>query len=155
MLLSPMINVVRVPLAGRNFETFGEDPHLLSRMAVAHIRGVQDQGVMANAKHYILNNQEWDRRRVTVSVGERALREIYLPAFEAAVAEAGVASIMCSYNRVDGTHVCHHERLLNDLLRGELGFNGFVVTDWNALRDSDATRVSYSHTEACSNAASP
>ncbi len=142
VLLSPMINVVRVPLAGRNFETFGEDPYLLSRMAVAHIRGVQDQGVMANAKHYILNNQEWDRRRVTVSVGERALREIYLPAFEAAVAEADVASIMCSYNRADGRHVCHHERLLNDLLRRELGFTGFVVTDWNALRDSDATPMS-------------
>ena len=139
MLLSPMINVVRVPLAGRNFETFGEDPYLLSRMAVAHIRGVQSQGVMANAKHYILNNQEWDRRRVTVDVGERALREIYLPAFEAAVREAGVASVMCSYNRAGGTHVCHHRRLLNELLRGELGFDGFVVTDWNALRDSDAT----------------
>ena len=139
VLLSPMINVVRVPLAGRNFETFGEDPWLLSRMAVAHIRGVQSQGVMANAKHYILNNQEWDRRRVTVDVGERALREIYLPAFDAAVREAGVASVMCSYNRADGTHVCHHRRLLNDLLRGEVGFEGFVVTDWNALRDSDAT----------------
>lgn len=139
VLLSPMINVVRVPLAGRNFETFGEDPYLLSRMAVAHIRGVQSQGVMANAKHYILNNQEWDRRRVTVDVGERALREIYLPAFDAAVREAGVASVMCSYNRADGTHVCHHRRLLNELLRGELGFEGFVVTDWNALRDSDAT----------------
>jgi beta-glucosidase len=142
VLLSPMINVVRVPLAGRNFETFGEDPHLLSRMAVAHIRGVQDQGVMANAKHYILNNQEWDRRRVTVTVGERALREIYLPAFEAAVTEANVASIMCSYNREDGTHVCHNKRLLSDLLRGEVGFRGFVVTDWNALRDSDATPMS-------------
>ena len=141
VLLSPMINVVRVPLAGRNFETFGEDPYLLSQMAVAHIRGVQDHGVMANAKHYILNNQEWDRRRVSVSVDERALREIYLPAFEAAVDEGDVASIMCSYNRADGTHVCHHERLLNDLLRGELGFDGFVVTDWNALRDSDATPV--------------
>ena len=139
VLLSPMINVVRVPLAGRNFETFGEDPYLLSRMAVAHIEGVQSQGVMANAKHYILNNQEWDRRRVTVTVGERALREIYLPAFDAAVREADVASVMCSYNRAGGTHVCHHRRLLNDLLRGELGFDGFVVTDWNALRDSNAT----------------
>lgn len=139
VLLSPMINVVRVPLAGRNFETFGEDPYLLARMGVAHIEGVQSQGVMANAKHYILNNQEWDRRRVTVDVGERALREIYLPAFDAAVREAGVASVMCSYNRAGGTHVCHHRRLLNELLRGELGFDGFVVTDWNALRDSDAT----------------
>ena len=139
VLLSPMINVVRVPLAGRNFETFGEDPLLLSRMAVAHIRGVQSQGVMANAKHYILNNQEWDRRRMTVTVDDRALREIYLPAFSAAVREADVASVMCSYNRADGTHVCHNERLLKDVLRGELGFDGFVVTDWNALRDSDAT----------------
>jgi beta-glucosidase len=139
VLLSPMINVVRVPLAGRNFETFGEDPHLLSRMAVAHIRGVQSQGVMANAKHYILNNQEWDRRRVTVSVDDRTLNEIYLPAFAAAVREADVASIMCSYNRAGGDHVCHNTRLLNDVLRRELGFDGFVVTDWNALRDSDAT----------------
>jgi len=139
VLLSPMINVVRVPLAGRNFETFGEDPLLLSRMAVAHIRGVQSQGVMANAKHYILNNQEWDRRRVTVTVDERSLREIYLPAFSAAVREADVASVMCSYNRADGTHVCHNKRLLKDVLRGELGFDGFVVTDWNALRDSDAS----------------
>lgn len=142
VLLSPMINLVRAPLAGRNFETFGEDPYLLSRMAVAHIQGVQEQGVMANAKHYILNNQEWDRRRMTVSVDERALRELYLPAFAASVREAGVASIMCSYNRVGGTHVCHHKRLLNDVLRGELGFEGFVVTDWNALRDSDATPAS-------------
>ena len=94
---------------------------------------------MANAKHYILNNQEWDRRRMTVTLDERTLRELYLPAFAASVREAGVASIMCSYNRVGGTHVCHHERLLNELLRGELGFEGFVVTDWNALRDSDAT----------------
>jgi len=139
VLLSPMINLVRVPLAGRNFETFGEDPYLLSRMAVAHIRGVQEQGVMANAKHYILNNQEWDRRRMTVTVDDRTLRELYLPAFEAAVREANVASVMCSYNRADGTHVCHNKRLLADLLRGELGFDGFVVTDWNALRDSDAT----------------
>jgi len=142
VLLSPMINVVRVPLAGRNFETFGEDPFLLSRMAVAHIRGVQAQGVMANAKHYILNNQERDRRRVSVTYDERTLREIYLPAFNAAVHEADVASIMCSYNRADGVHVCHHRRLLNELLRGELGFRGFVVTDWNALRDADATPAS-------------
>ncbi|MGD9264657.1 MAG: glycoside hydrolase family 3 C-terminal domain-containing protein, partial [Lysobacterales bacterium] len=136
---SPMINVVRVPLAGRNFETFGEDPYLLSRMAVAHIRGVQGQGVMANAKHYILNNQEWDRRRMTVTADERTIREIYLPAFAAAVREADVASVMCSYNRAAGEHVCHHRGLLRSLLRDEVGFEGFVVTDWNALRDSDAT----------------
>ena len=139
VLLSPMVNVVRVPLAGRNFETFGEDPYLLSRMAVAHIRGVQEQGVMANAKHYILNNQEWDRRRMSVTADERTIREIYLPAFAAAVREADVASVMCSYNRADGEHVCHHRGLLRDLLRDEVGFEGFVVTDWNALRDSDAT----------------
>ncbi|MGD9020597.1 MAG: glycoside hydrolase family 3 N-terminal domain-containing protein, partial [Lysobacterales bacterium] len=139
VLLSPMINLVRVPLAGRNFETFGEDPYLLSRMAVAHIQGIQGQGVMANAKHYILNNQEWDRRRMTVTADERTIREMYLPAFAAAVQEADVASIMCSYNRADGEHVCHNKRLLRDLLRDDLGFEGFVVTDWNALRDSDAT----------------
>jgi beta-glucosidase len=139
VLLSPMLNVVRVPLAGRNFETFGEDPLLLSRLAVAHIRGVQDQGVMADAKHYILNNQERDRRRMTVTVDERTLREIYLPAFDAAIREGEVATVMCAYNRVDGTHACHNRRLLRDILRGELGFDGFVMTDWNALRDSDAT----------------
>jgi beta-glucosidase len=139
VLLSPMINLVRVPLAGRNFETFGEDPLLLARMGVAHIRGVQDQGVMADAKHYIMNNQEWDRRRMTVTADERTLRELYLPAFAAAISEGGVATFMCSYNRVDGVHACHNPRLLRDILRGELGFDGFVMTDWNALRDSNAT----------------
>lgn len=137
VLLSPMVNIVRVPQAGRNFETFGEDPLLAAAMVALEVRGIQDAGLMATVKHFIVNNQENNRYDVNVNISERALREIYLPGFLAAV-EAGTAAIMCSYNQVNGDHACENDRLLNKLLRDEQGFDGFVMTDWWATHQLDA-----------------
>jgi len=131
VLLSPMVNIIRVPEAGRNFETFSEDPLLSAQIVAAQIRGIQDAGLMATVKHYAANNFENDRMRVNVIVDERALREIYLPSFEAAV-KAGVAAVMCAYNRVNGPYACDSEMLLTDILRNEWGFEGWVMTDWFA-----------------------
>lgn len=139
VLLSPMVNIVRVPQAGRNFETLGEDPRLASAMVALEVRGIQDEGLMATVKHFIVNNQENNRYDVNVNISERALREIYLPGFLAAV-DAGAAAIMCSYNQVNGDHACEHDRLLNELLRDEQGFAGFVMTDWWATHQLDAVR---------------
>lgn len=129
VLLSPMINLVRVPQAGRNFETFGEDPLLAAELVSEEIRGIQGRGMMATVKHFAANNQEQDRLTIDAKVGERALRELYLPAFEAAV-DAGVASLMCAYNQVNGAFACENPQLLNDILRGDWGFEGWVMTDW-------------------------
>jgi beta-glucosidase len=129
-LLGPGLNLVRVPHCGRNFEYYGEDPHLTSRLGVATVEGIQSEGVIATAKHYITNNQETERYSVDVDVSERALRECYLPAFRAVVEEADVGSVMTAYNRVNGSHMSDHRRLLEDILRGEFGFSGYVVSDW-------------------------
>ncbi|MES2624607.1 MAG: glycoside hydrolase family 3 N-terminal domain-containing protein, partial [Pseudomonadota bacterium] len=129
VLLSPMVNIVRVPQAGRNFETFGEDPLLASEIVTSEILGIQNKGMMATVKHFAVNNQETDRLHINVSTDERTLREIYLPAFEAAV-KNGVASVMCAYNQVNGAYACENGSLLLDILRREWGFDGFVMTDW-------------------------
>lgn len=135
VLLSPMANIVRVPHAGRNFETFGEDPVLMQSMVKQEVAGVQDAGLIATIKHYVANNQENNRRGVSANVDERTLREIYLPGFEAAI-EAGAGAVMCAYNRVNGTYACDNGVLLHDILRGDWGFTGWVMTDWGAGHDA-------------------
>jgi beta-glucosidase len=131
VLLSPMVNIVRVPEAGRNFETFGEDPLLAGRMVAEEIRGIEAEGLVATVKHYVANNFEQDRRNVSADVDPRTLNEIYLSGFEAAV-DAGVGSVMCAYNKVNGVYACDHEELLTDVLRNRWGFEGWVMTDWGA-----------------------
>jgi beta-glucosidase len=134
MILGPAVNICRTPLNGRTFEYFTEDPHLNSRLAVATVKGIQSQGVAACIKHYAANNQETYRMRNSSELSERALREIYLPAFEAAVREADVWSVMAAYNAINGIAACENKTLLNDVLRDEFGFRGFVVSDWFAVR---------------------
>ncbi|MFF9456418.1 glycoside hydrolase family 3 C-terminal domain-containing protein [Streptomyces flaveolus] len=137
VLLAPTLNLHRSPLGGRHFECFSEDPELTGRIGAAFIRGVQDLGVAATAKHYVANDSETDRLTVDVRVGERALREVYLAPFEAAVA-AGVELVMAAYNAVNGTTMTASD-LLVDPLKSEWGFDGVVVSDWGAVRDTVAT----------------
>ncbi len=134
VILGPSINIKRSPLCGRNFEYMSEDPVLTAAQGVAYIQGVQKSDVAACAKHYAANSQETDRLDVDETISERALREIYLPAFEAAVKEGGVLSIMGAYNLVNGEQCCESKKLLDDILRGEYGFEGFVVSDWSAVK---------------------
>lgn len=136
VLLGPGVNIYRTPLNGRNFEYMGEDPFLTSKMVVPYIKGVQANGVATCVKHFALNNQETDRHKVNVNVDDRALYEIYLPAFKAAVQEGGTLAIMGSYNKYKGQHCCHNQYLLNDILRGEWGFQGVVVADWGGVHDT-------------------
>lgn len=136
MSLAPCINILRVPMGGRDFESYGEDPYLASRMAVAYVEGLQENNVIATAKHYACNNQEWERGSIDVKVDERALREIYLPAFEAAVKEGGSWSVMAAYNKVNGYYCSENDHLLNDILKREWGFKGFVVSDWGATHSA-------------------
>ncbi|MEV4109612.1 glycoside hydrolase family 3 C-terminal domain-containing protein [Nonomuraea sp. NPDC049695] len=131
VLLSPMTNIVRVPQAGRNFETLGEDPLLAAAMVAGEVRGIQGEGLIATAKHYAANNFEHDRQSVDAQVDERTLREIYLPAFEAAVA-AGVGSVMAAYNRVNGVYAAESAYLLTEILRDDWRFAGWVMSDWSA-----------------------
>jgi beta-glucosidase len=133
IMLTPGVNIVRTPLGGRDFEYFGEDPWLSSRFAVATIQGLQAGDVAACVKHFALNNQERFRGSIDVVVSERALRELYLPAFEAAVREAGVLSVMGAYNKYLGAHCCENDRLLNQILKSEWDFRGLVMSDWNAV----------------------
>lgn len=136
MMLGPGINIMRTPLNGRNFEYYGEDPWLTSRIAVGYITGMQAGSVSVCVKHYALNNQELDRGSIDVQVDERALREIYLPAFEAAVKEGHAPSFMGAYNRYLGQHLCHNEVLVNQVLKGEWGFQGVYVSDWGGVHDT-------------------
>lgn len=136
ILLGPGVNIYRTPLNGRNFEYMGEDPYLASVMVVPYIKGVQENGVAACVKHYALNNQEFNRHTTNVRLSDRALYEIYLPAFKAAVQEGGVWSIMSSYNLYEGIHVCQNKRLLIDILRDEWNFDGAVVSDWGGTHDT-------------------
>lgn len=148
LVYGPTVNILRTPLWGRAFESFGEDPFLASRTAVAWIRGLQGQGVIADAKHFAANNQEGapmpgggiagSRYKVDARVGERALREIYLPAFEASVREGRAGSVMCAYNKLNGTHACENAVLLRDILRGEWGFKGLVLADYGASKHIDS-----------------
>lgn len=133
VLLAPTVNMHRGPLNGRNFECFSEDPHLTSAMALAYIDGLQSNGVGATIKHFIGNESEYERMTMSSDIGLRALREIYLPPFEAAV-EAGVWAVMCSYNRLNGTFTSEHKWLLHDLLKVEYGFDGVAMSDWTAVK---------------------
>ena len=133
VLLAPTVNLHRHPLWGRNFEAFSEDPLLTAKLAVAYVRGVQGQGVIATVKHLVGNETEFERYTSSSEIDERTLRELYLLPFEHAVKVAGVLALMTSYNRVNGTHVPDTPRLLRDIVRGEWGFKGFVMTDWFGL----------------------
>ncbi len=137
-LLGPGVNIYRAPMNGRNFEYYGEDPYLGSRIAVGFIDGVQGQGVIATIKHYMGNNSEFDRHHVNDEIGERAEREIYLPIFEAAVKEARVGAIMDSYNLVDGQHLTQNGRLNTDVAKKDWGFQGIIMSDWGATYDGVA-----------------
>jgi beta-glucosidase len=136
IILGPGINIIRAPLNGRNFEYLSEDPFLVSKMVVGYIKGVQDQGVSACVKHYAANNQEIHRNDVDVDMSERALREIYLPGFKAAVQEGGVNSLMGSYNKFRGTWATENAYLMNDILKKEWGFNGLVMSDWGSVHNT-------------------
>jgi beta-glucosidase len=136
IMLGPGVNIMRTPLCGRNFEYYGEDPFLAGRMAVGYIKGVQSQGVASCVKHFAANNQETDRGTINVEMDERTLREIYLPAFKAAVQEAKVWTVMGAYNKFRGTHCCESDYLLNQVLKKEWGFQGLVVSDWAGVHDT-------------------
>jgi beta-glucosidase len=136
VLLGPGVNIYRTPLNGRNFEYMGEDPYLSSKMVVPYIKGVQSNGVATCVKHFALNNQEVDRDKVNVNVDDRALYEIYLPAFKAAVQEGGTYAIMGSYNLYKNEQCCHNQYLLNDILRKEWGFEGVVISDWGGAHNT-------------------
>lgn len=137
VLLGPGVNIYRTPLGGRNFEYMGEDPYLSSQMVVPYVREVQKNGVAVCVKHFCLNNEETFRHTTDVDIDDRALYEIYLPAFKAAVQEGGAWSIMSSYNLYRGRHVTQHPRLLNEILKGEWSFDGAVISDWGACHDTD------------------
>ena len=131
VLLGPTVNLARTPIGGRNFECFGEDPVLSAETAVAYIDGVQRLGVAACVKHFVANDTEVERTTVSVEVDEETLRELYLVPFEAAVRRAGVRCVMAAYNRLGGTFCSEHEWLLGDVLRGDWGFDGVVMSDWH------------------------
>jgi beta-glucosidase len=136
VLLGPGVNIYRTPMNGRNFEYMGEDPYLASRMVVPYIQEVQKNGVAACVKHFALNNQEKWRGHINVELSDRALREIYLPAFKTAVTEAKVWSVMGSYNQFRGEHCCHNDLLLNKILKDEWKFDGTVISDWGGVHDT-------------------
>lgn len=137
MILGPGVNIYRTPLGGRNFEYMGEDPYLASRMVIPYIKGLQSKGVSACVKHYALNNDEEYRHKVNVIVSDRALYEIYLPAFKAAVTEGGTWAIMGAYNLYKDQHNCHNDIMLNKILKGEWKFDGVVVSDWGGCHDTE------------------
>ncbi|HVU33819.1 MAG TPA: glycoside hydrolase family 3 C-terminal domain-containing protein [Opitutaceae bacterium] len=136
LLEGPGVNITRVPQNGRNFEYFGEDPWLSGRLGVAEIRGIQGADVIAEVKHFAANNQEYDRKTINELVDERTLREIYLPAFEAAVKEGDVGAVMAAYPSVNGEPCCENTHLLQDILRGDWGFKGLVQSDYTATRSA-------------------
>ena len=137
VMLGPGVNIFRTPLNGRNFEYMGEDPWLASRMVVPYVQGLQSKGVAACVKHYALNNDEEYRHQVNVIVSDRALHEIYLPAFKAAVQEGGAWAIMGAYNLYKDQHNCHNDIMLNKILKQDWGFDGVVISDWGGCHDTD------------------
>src|SRR5207302_1206868 len=139
VLLAPTVNIHRQPLAGRNFECYSEDPYLSARMAVAYISGVQSQGVGTSVKHFVCNDSEFERHTISSEVSERALREIYLVPFHAAITEAGSWSIMAAYNKINGTYAAEHRELLTEILKREWGFDGFVISDWFGTQSTVAS----------------
>ena len=135
VLLGPGLNIKRSPLCGRNFEYFSEDPYLAGKMAAGYVRGIQSQGAYACPKHFAVNSQEMRRMAMNAAVDERTLREIYLTGFEIAVKEGGAGALMTSYNQVNGTYANENTHLLRDILRGEWGYDGIVITDWGGSND--------------------
>jgi beta-glucosidase len=138
IMLAPGVNIYRAPMCGRNFEYFGEDPFLAGQMAAAYVKGVQSQGVVTTVKHYAANNQEYDRHNVSSDMDERALQEIYLPAFKEAVQEGKAGAVMTSYNLVNGVHSSQNEHLIKDILKGQWNFDGIVMSDWTSTYDAVA-----------------
>ena len=138
IVLAPGLNIYRAPMNGRNFEYFGEDPYLASRMVVSVVKGMQSQDVIATVKHFVANNMEYDRHHVNAVIDERTLREIYLPAFEAAVREAHVGAVMDAYNLVNGEHMTENAHLNIEILEHEWGFDGILMSDWEATYDGIA-----------------
>jgi len=139
MILAPTVNIQRVPLWGRNFEGYGEDPYLASMLGVAYIKGVQGEGVIPSVKHFAANNEEFERHRIDERIDERTLNEIYFPAFKAAVQQADVWVVMSAYNKVNGTYCAENPYLLNDVLKKKWGFKGFVISDWGSTYSTAAT----------------
>lgn len=137
MLLGPGVNIYRTPLNGRNFEYMGEDPYLAGQMVAPYVQGVQSNGVAACVKHFALNNHEVNRHTTDVEVDDRTLYEIYLPAFKSAVQQGHAWAVMGSYNLYRGQHCCHNEYTVNDILKGEWGFDGVLVSDWGGAHDTD------------------
>jgi beta-glucosidase len=135
-LEGPNINIARVPKNGRTFEGYGEDPYLVGQMAVSNVEGIQSQGVIAEVKHYAGNNQETDRESINDEIDERTLREIYLPHFEAAVKQGRVGAVMCAYNKVNGPFSCENDLLMNQILKTEWGFGGFITSDFGAVHNT-------------------
>ncbi|MFT3784191.1 MAG: glycoside hydrolase family 3 C-terminal domain-containing protein [Nibricoccus sp.] len=136
-ILGPCVGIHRFPLGGRNFESFGEDPYLAARLGTLYIRGVQSQKVIATVKHFACNDQEWERNSYDVQVDERTLREIHLPAFEAAVKEGKVWAVMTAYNSVNGQHCSENGYLIRDILKAEWGFQGLTISDWVSVYSAD------------------
>ena len=141
VLLGPDVNIARVPLNGRTSEAFGEDPYLAGQTAAAFIQGVQSQHVIATVKHYDANNQETNRGTINEAVDNRTLHEIYQPAFNAAVNQGRAGAVMCAYNQVNGAYACQNGALLNTYLKGQMGFPGFVVSDWGATHSTVASAL--------------
>ncbi|MCR4565704.1 MAG: glycoside hydrolase family 3 C-terminal domain-containing protein, partial [Bacteroidales bacterium] len=137
VLLGPGVNICRTPLCGRNFEYMGEDPFLAGKMSAPYIQGLQSNGVAACVKHYALNNQEFKRHHDNVHIDDRALYEIYLPAFKMAVQEGGAWSLMSSYNLYQNIYVSHNHRLLTEILKDEWGWDGAVISDWGAVEETE------------------
>ncbi|MCP4398252.1 MAG: glycoside hydrolase family 3 protein, partial [bacterium] len=139
MLLAPTVNIHRSPLNGRNFECYSEDPYLTATIAVAYIKGVQSQNIGATIKHFVCNDSEFERHNISSEVGERVLREIYLPPFKAAVKEADVWAVMSSYNKINGSFASENAYILREILKNEWGFEGLVMSDWFGTRSTAAS----------------
>ena len=139
MILGPTVNINRVPVWGRNFEGYGEDPHLAARLGVAFIKGVQGERVIPSVKHFAANNEEYERHRIDETISERTLHEIYFPAFKAAVKEANVWTVMSAYNKVNGLYCAENPYLLSDTLKKRWGFQGFVISDWGSTYSTEGT----------------
>ncbi|MGC8654841.1 MAG: glycoside hydrolase family 3 N-terminal domain-containing protein, partial [Candidatus Kryptoniota bacterium] len=139
VLLGPNVNIARIPLNGRTFEAFGEDPYLTSELAVSYIKGVQSENVIATVKHFCCNNQEYNRAFINEIVDQRALHEVYFPAFKAAVLKGHVLAVMAAYNKVNGTYCSENSYLLRTELEKKWGFKGLVMSDWGAVHSSIPT----------------
>jgi beta-glucosidase len=139
MILGPTVNINRVPLWGRNFEGYGEDPYLSGRLGVAYIKGVQSEGVIPSVKHFVANNEEFERHRIDEKIDDRTLNEIYFPAFKAAVQDANVWAVMSAYEKVNGRYCSENPYLLRDALENGFGFKGFVISDWGSTYSTAPT----------------